>query len=76
VVAFGHAKQIFEEVDAFAAIILTRRAFPAWASTEPASRLRNSHPLRPAKPPPYANEPALAQSREQTGGNCRLPGSS
>jgi len=27
----------------------SRRAFPAWASAEPASRLRNFHPSRPAK---------------------------
>lgn len=40
----------------FPAIILTRRAFPAWASAEPASRLRNFHPLRPAEPPPHAND--------------------
>ena len=41
------------------------KAFPAWASAEPASRLRKSHPHRPPEPPPHANDPVPGQSRQQ-----------
>src|ERR1035441_5734669 len=42
-----------------------QRSFPAWASAEPASRLRKSHPHRPPESPPYANDPVPGQSRQQ-----------